>query len=60
MALTRKRAYFKILTRMYKAFSELSLNSLIVANTERTRQENTSRKLQKGSHLGFKLNVLFR
>jgi len=32
---------------MYKAFSELSLNSLIVAKTDRIRQEKTKRKLEK-------------
>lgn len=32
---------------MYKALSELFLNSLMVANTDRMRQEKTNRKLQE-------------
>lgn len=32
---------------MYKALSELFLNSLMVAKTERMRQEKTRRKLGK-------------
>lgn len=36
----------KIRTRMYKALSELFLNSLMVAKTERMRQEKTNRKLK--------------
>ena len=35
-------------TRMYKALSELFLNSLMVANTERMRQEKIKRKLMGG------------
>lgn len=35
-----------IRTRMYKALSELFLNSLMVAKTERMRQEKTNRKLK--------------
>lgn len=34
-------------TRMYKALSELFLNSLMVAKTERMRQEKTKRKLKE-------------
>ncbi len=38
-------------TRMYKALSELFLNSLMVANTDRMRQEKTKRKLKEtGKH----------
>ena len=36
-----------ILTRMYKALSELFLNSLMVAKTESMRQEKTKRKLEE-------------
>lgn len=36
-----------IRTRMYKALSELFLNSLMVAKTERMRQEKTKRKLKE-------------
>lgn len=32
---------------MYKALSELFLNSLMVAKTERMRQEKTNRNLEK-------------
>lgn len=32
---------------MYKALSELFLNSLMVANTDRMRQEKTNRKLEE-------------
>lgn len=32
---------------MYKALSELFLNSLMVAKTERMRQEKTKRKLKE-------------
>lgn len=35
------------LTRMYKALSELFLNSLMVANTDSMRQEKTNRKLEE-------------
>lgn len=34
-------------TRMYKALSELFLNSLMVAKTESMRQEKTKRKLEE-------------
>ncbi len=34
-------------TRMYKALSELFLNSLMVAKTESIRQEKTKRKLEE-------------
>lgn len=37
----------KIPTRMYKALSELFLNSLMVAKTESMRQEKTKRKLEE-------------
>lgn len=36
-----------IQTRMYKALSELFLNSLMVAKTDSMRQEKTKRKLQE-------------
>lgn len=36
-----------ILTRMYKALSELFLNSLMVAKTESMRQEKTKRNLEE-------------
>lgn len=38
-------------TRMYKALSELFLNSLMVANTERMRQEKTKRKLEETENI---------
>ncbi len=42
----------KIPTRMYKALSELFLNSLMVAKTESMRQEKTKRKLEDtGEHI---------
>lgn len=46
-------------TRMYKALSELFLNSLMVANTESIRQEKTKRNLKKGTKklLLFHLNL---
>lgn len=50
-----------IRTRMYKALSELFLNSLMVAKTERMRQEKTKRKLKekkKTKMLGL-LSVFF-
>lgn len=36
-----------ILTKMYKALSELCVNSLMVAKTESIRHENTKRKLER-------------
>lgn len=36
-----------IRTRMYKALSELFLNSLMVAKTDSMRQEKTKRKLEE-------------
>lgn len=40
-------AHEMILTRMYKALSELFLNSLMVAKTESMRQEKTKRNLEE-------------
>lgn len=42
-------AHTMIPTRMYKALSELFLNSLMVANTESIRQEKTRRNLKEGT-----------
>lgn len=36
---------------MYKALSELFLNSLMVAKTERMRQEKTKRKLEETENI---------
>lgn len=44
-----------IRTRMYKALSELFLNSLMVAKTDSMRQEKTKRKLEERKNVMFKL-----